>query len=182
MLQFYYDFLDRYLDLVNFQMCEMDTDSTYITITGNSVECLVEPELITKFEQDKCNWFPRTDTPERKAHDKRTSGLFKGEWEDQGIFGLCSKTYSCFGAKDKFYCEGVNKKCNDIKKEKYLDVLLTKKNSPRVNLGLCVVNNIMYTDTQVRCAFSYLHPKTKSFRRWGQYPASGYLSFVCKCL
>lgn len=38
MLQFYYDFLDRYLDRVNFQMCEMDTDSTYITITGNSVE------------------------------------------------------------------------------------------------------------------------------------------------
>lgn len=138
MLQFYYDFLDRYLDHVNFQMCEMDTDSTYITITGNSVECLVEPELITKFEQDKCNWFPRTDTPERKAHDKRTSGLFKVEWEDQGIFGLCSKTYSCFGAKDKFYCEGVNKKCNDIKKEKYLDVLLTKK-IVLVSILVCVL-------------------------------------------
>lgn len=84
--------------------------------------------------------------------------------------------------KDKFFCNGVNKKCSDIKKEKFLDVLLTKKNSPGVNRGLCVVNNTMYTETQVRCAFSYFHPKTQRFRRWGQYPASGYLSFVCKCL
>ena len=82
MLQFYYDFLDRYLDRVNFQMCEMDTDSAYTTITGNSVESLVKPELIVQFEQDKCNCFPGTDTPERKAYDKRTPGLFKVEWED----------------------------------------------------------------------------------------------------
>ena len=27
MLQFYYDFLDKYLDRADFQMCEMDTDS-----------------------------------------------------------------------------------------------------------------------------------------------------------
>ena len=53
-------------------MCKMDTYSAYITITGNSVESLVKPELIAEFKQDKCNWFPRTDTPERKAYDKRT--------------------------------------------------------------------------------------------------------------
>lgn len=50
-----------------------------------------------------------------------------------------------FGVKDKFFCNGVNKKRSDIKKEKFLDVLLTKKNSPGVNRGLCVVNNTMYT-------------------------------------
>ena len=55
MLQFYYDFLDRYLDLVDFQMCEMDTDSAYIAITGGSVESLVKPELRVEFDQDKCN-------------------------------------------------------------------------------------------------------------------------------
>ena len=48
---------------------------------------------IKEFEQDKCNWFPRTDTREHKAYDKRTPGLFKVKWEGQGIVGLCSKTY-----------------------------------------------------------------------------------------
>ena len=41
MLQFYYDFLERYLDRVNFQMCERDTDSAYIAISGDSVENLI---------------------------------------------------------------------------------------------------------------------------------------------
>ena len=64
-----------------------------------------------------------------------------------------------FGVKDKFFCNGVNKKCSDIKKEKFLDVLLTKKNSPGVNRGLCVVSNTMYTETQVR--FHTFIPKRK---------------------
>ena len=74
MLQFYYDFLDKHLDRADFQMCEMDTDSAYIAISGDSVESLVKPELREEFQQDKCNWFPRTDTREHKAYDKRTPG------------------------------------------------------------------------------------------------------------
>ncbi|CAH3118846.1 unnamed protein product [Porites lobata] len=161
MLQFYYDFLDKYLDRSDFQMCEMDTDSAYIAIAGESVESLVKPELKAEFEADKCNWFPRTDTPEHKAYDKRTPGLFKVEWEGQGIIGLCSKTYYCFGAKDKFSCKGVDKKCNEINKDKYLQVLLTKQNSSGVNRGFRVVNNTMCTYEQVRDAFSYFYPKRK---------------------
>ena len=45
MIQFYYDFLDKYLDRAEFQMCEMDTDSAYIAISGESVESLVKPKL-----------------------------------------------------------------------------------------------------------------------------------------
>ena len=161
MLQFYYDFLDKYLDRGDFQMCEMDTDSAYIAIAGDSVESLVKHVLREEFHQDKCNWFPRTDTAEHKAYDKRTPGLFKVEWEGEGIIGLCSKTYYCFGAKDKFSCKGVNKKTNEINKEKYLNVLLTKQNSGGVNRGFRVVNNTMYTYTQVRDAFSYFYLKRK---------------------
>ena len=92
MLQFYYDFLDKYLDCADFQMCEMDTDSAYIAIAWDSIESLVKPELREEFQQDKCNWFPRTDTREHKAYYRRTPGLFKVEWEGEGIIGLCSKT------------------------------------------------------------------------------------------
>ena len=78
----------------------MDTDSAYIAISGESVEALVRSELREVFEQEKHQWFPRTDTPEHKAFDKRTLGLFKEEWSREDIIGLCSKTYYCFGACD----------------------------------------------------------------------------------
>ena len=126
MLQFYFDFMDKYLDRSDFQYCEMDTD-----------------------------------TPEHKACDKRTPVLFKEEWSGAGIIGLSSKTYYCFGAYDKFSCKGVNKKTNDINKEKYLNVLLTKQSSAGLNKGFRVVNNSMYTYEQVRDGFSYFYPKRK---------------------
>ena len=83
------------------------------------------------------------------------------EWVGEGIIGLCSKTYYCFGKKDKFSCKGVNKKCNKINKQKYLNVLLTKQNTGGVNRGFRVVDNAMYTYTQVRDAFSYFNPNWK---------------------
>ena len=161
MLEFYFDFIDKYLDRSDFQYCEMDTDSAYIAIAGESVTSLVKPELTEEFEADKHNWFPRSDSPEHRAYDKRTPGLFKTEWEGDGIIGLCSKTYYCFGSQDKFSCKGVNKKCNVIDKDKYLNVLLTKQNSSGVNRGFRVVDNNMYTYEQTRNGFSYFYPKRK---------------------
>ena len=78
-LEFYYDFIDKYLDRADFQMCEMDTDRACIAIAGDSVESLVKLELREEIQQDKCNWFPCTDMPEQKGDDKRTPGLFKVE-------------------------------------------------------------------------------------------------------
>ena len=161
MLEFYYDCVDKYLDRSDFQLCEMDTDSAYMALSGESVESLVKPELREAFEADKANWFPRTDTPEHRAYDKRKPGLFKEEWQGDGIIGLCSKTYYCFGAKDKFSCKGVSKGLNAIDKDKYLNVLLTQRPSSGVNRGFRTVNNTMYTYNQVRDGFSYFYPKRK---------------------
>ena len=139
----------------------MDTDSPYNASAGESVEMLVKPELREQYEQDKSNWFPKTNTTEHRAYDKRTPGLFKVEWEGQGIIGLCSKTYYCFGRKDKFSCKGVNKKCNEINKEKFLNVLLTKQSASGVNRGFRCINNQMLTYNQVRNGFSFFYPKRK---------------------
>ena len=84
-------------------------------------------------------------------------------WRDKELSSCVKKTYYCFGAKDKFSCKGVNKKCNEFNKDKYLNVLLTKQHSAGVNRGFRVVNNTMYTYTQVRDAFSYFYPKRKVF-------------------
>jgi len=161
MLEFYYDCLDKYIARCDFQYVEMDTDSAYIALSGESIDQVVKPELREEFLIDKPNWFPRTDTPEHRAYDKRTPGLFKIEWEGDGIIGLCSKTYYCFGHKDKFSCKGISKKNNRIDKDKYLNVLFSKESESGVNKGFRVVNNEIYTYTQVRDGFSYFYPKRK---------------------
>ncbi|KAK3741920.1 hypothetical protein QZH41_001681 [Actinostola sp. cb2023] len=78
MLEFYYDFMDTFVDRSDFQYLEMDTDSAYIAISGESLEEVVRPELREKFQEEKHLWLPRDDTAENLAYDKRTPGLFKG--------------------------------------------------------------------------------------------------------
>ena len=62
MLQFYYDFLDKYIDRSDFEYCEMDIDSAYIAISGERVEDLVKSDMKDEFNDEKCNWFPRMQT------------------------------------------------------------------------------------------------------------------------
>ena len=139
----------------------MDTHSDHMALSGESVESLVKPELREAFEADSANWFPRTDTPEHRAYDKRKPELFKEEWKGDGMIGLCSKTNYCFGTKDKFSCKGVNKRLNAIDKDKYLEVLLTQRPSSGVNRGFRTANNTVYTYNQVRDGFWYFYPKRK---------------------
>ena len=75
------------------------------------------------------------------AYDKRTPGLFKTKLTGDGMIALCSKTYFCFGAEDKFSCKGVNRKTNNVTKEKYMDVLLTKQSGSGTNRGFRSINN-----------------------------------------
>ena len=89
-------------------MVETDTDSLYLGISSQTFDELVKPELKAEYEQDKGNWFPRTDTKENMAHDKRTPGLFKVEFEGDGIIALCSKSYFCWSNdKSKFSSKGL---------------------------------------------------------------------------
>jgi len=53
MLEFYYDFLDRYFDRRDFELIQMDTDSNYMAISTEKLEDIVKPELQTEFEAKK---------------------------------------------------------------------------------------------------------------------------------
>ena len=53
MLQFYYDFLDKYLDRSDFEHCKMDTDSAYIAISGERVEDLAKSDMKDEFINDE---------------------------------------------------------------------------------------------------------------------------------
>lgn len=78
MLAFYYDFLDVYIPRDCFQLCQMDTDSFYMAISGSSLDDMVPADQRDQFMSIRHHWLPRNDTPENEAHDKRKPGLFKG--------------------------------------------------------------------------------------------------------
>ena len=110
MLEFYYDFLDRYFDRKDFELIQMDTDSNYLAISGKKLEDIVRPEMKAEFEEQKENWL---------AWDKwsgRTPGLFKMECEGERMIALCSKCYYIDdrGDKKKLSAKGMSKKQNDI--------------------------------------------------------------------
>ena len=82
MLEFYYDFLDKYFSRQDFELCYMDTDSFYLAMSGDSLNEIVRPEMKQAHEADKKNWLA-TD----KFSD-RTPGLFKSEFVNTRGGGL----------------------------------------------------------------------------------------------
>ena len=52
MLQFYYDFLDKYIDRRDYELIQMDTDSMYFALSCDTLEEAVKPELLKEFENN----------------------------------------------------------------------------------------------------------------------------------
>ena len=162
MLEFYYDCIDKYIDRTDYQYMYMDTDSAYMALSDN-FEKLIKPELRKEFERDKKLWFPRTDSNENNAHDKRKPGLFKIEYEGSGMVALCSKTYYTWGSKDKFSIKGVqykNDRNNEIlNKEQYKQCLCDKVTRDCQNKGFRYVNGIMKTYEQNKIGLTPIYVK-----------------------
>ncbi|WAR06799.1 hypothetical protein MAR_016757 [Mya arenaria] len=107
MLEFYYDFMDVYVDRRDFEYCEMDTDSAYMAISGKTLEEVIKPDMLEKYKfgllgfcfdsekeaDSQYHWFPHTCCAKHAKYDKRTPGLFKLEYQGDELIGLCSKTY-----------------------------------------------------------------------------------------
>ena len=183
MLQFYYDFSDRYLERPLFQYCEMDTDSAYLALAAESVDALVTPELREHYFRHRSEWLPSECCDDhrneyvrcrlanrpwvgdeacckaRRAYDKRTPGLFKVEWSGDGFVGLCSKTYYCFGPTDKYSNKGLSKRHNDIDKNAFLEVLTNRRSGSVKNRGFRVRHSTVLTYVQERAALTYFYAK-----------------------
>ncbi|XP_057310113.1 uncharacterized protein LOC130648107 [Hydractinia symbiolongicarpus] len=87
MLEFYYDFLDRYVDRQNYEYVYMDTDSAYFAISGDNLRDVVRPELIKQYDEDVKNWLVID------KYSSRTGGLFKEEFIDSRMIALTAKCY-----------------------------------------------------------------------------------------
>ena len=56
MLEFYYNFLDYYLDRRDFELIQMDTDSMYFALAHDTLEEAIQPELRNQFEAENKTW------------------------------------------------------------------------------------------------------------------------------
>ena len=158
MLQFYYDFLDRYLDRKDFELIQMDTDSNYLAISGKTLEEIVKPEMKAEFEQEKKNWL---------AWDKwsgRTPGLFKKEFEGERMIALCSKCYYTEHQTDnqevkkKLSSKGMSKRQNEINWQRFKAALEGNKDMA-TNRGFRMREGNMVTYEQEKLGLSAYYDK-----------------------
>ena len=102
MLQFYYDYLEVYVDRTDFVYCEVDNDSAYMALSGSDLASVVKPDMKDCYQRvlSGCcqhdvdpEWFPRTCCSQHGKYDKGTLKLFKVEYEGDVMIGLYSKSY-----------------------------------------------------------------------------------------
>jgi hypothetical protein len=55
MLEFYYQFIDKCIDISEFELLEMDTDSNYFAFSEDSIEKLIKPEMRHEYAMDNYN-------------------------------------------------------------------------------------------------------------------------------
>jgi hypothetical protein len=163
MLQFYYDFIDKYIERSDYQYMYMDTDSAYMALS-DSFEKLIKPELRKEFELERNKWFPQTDTPENAAYDKRKPGLFKEEYNGDGMVALCSKMYYCWGCKDKkdkYSSKGTQQTRNKdiLNKENYKSCLDKSETINCQNGGIRYIGKAMKTYVQDKIGLSPVYVK-----------------------
>ena len=59
MLQFYYNFIDKYINREDFELTEMDTDGNYFAFSEDRIDKLIKPHMREEYENDKYNYLPR---------------------------------------------------------------------------------------------------------------------------
>ena len=104
-LEFYYDFLNKYFSRQDFELCYMDTDSLYLPMSGDSLDEIVRPEMRQAYEADKKNWLA-TD-----KFSERAPGLFKFEFVGKRDVWLTAKCYLVQNEanEDKYSCKSISR-------------------------------------------------------------------------
>jgi hypothetical protein len=170
----------------DFQYVEMDTDSAYMALSGDSLDDVVKPEMKVSFYQNYGDWFPKPFCPRHRddfvacktrgqewnmdpcceavrKYDLRTPGLFKEEFGGTGIVALNPKTYFCWddddGGKYKYSSKGLSKRSNRLTKEAFMGVLTDKTPVRGVNKGFVRKDNTTYTYDQLKTGLTYFYGK-----------------------
>ena len=155
MLQFYYEFLDFYLDRRDFELIQMDTDSMYFALSHEKLEDAIRPGYETQFEEEKKRWLAWNKWSNREP------GLFKLEKEATSGIALCSKCYHMEDqatGKAKVSSKGVNKRQNEMRRERFERALAGDRDVV-VNWGFRMRDGAMYTYEQRKLGLSAYYDK-----------------------
>ena len=173
MLEFKYDFMDKFCMKNTFEYLEMDTDSAYMALAGQKLEDIVMPskrQTLLKQKMGHCGskaftaeqgFFPRECCNEHIKYDRRTPGLFKVEAEGTSMIALCSKTYILKQADDrvKFSCKGMNKARLESPYAAFNAVLQSGKPYQGTNQGFRTRQGTIYTYEQEKSGLAYFYCK-----------------------
>ena len=150
MLQFYYGFLDYYVDRRDFELIQMDTDSLYFPLSHDTLEEAVIPECLKKLNAEKKDWLSWNKWSSRKPR------LFKVESEGTRAIALCSKCYFVENedsGKAKVSSKGIFKTQNELTWQCYEETLAGIKDMA-TNRGFRMRDSFMYTYQQRKLGLS----------------------------
>ena len=155
MLEFYHDFVDRFIDRSDYELIQMDTDSLYMAISSGDIDDIIKPELRETYEKMKPSFLPTTE------YAVRTPGLFKKEFTANRMIALTSKCYYADNEKkSKISCKGVNKRQNEKTWESYLAALNGSIDKAR-NIGFRRDGSRMITYDQEKLGLSAYYDKRR---------------------
>ena len=156
MLEFYYDFLDKFCDRRDFELIQMDTDSFYMALSAEDFDDIIKPEMKELYKEEKKNWLVTDE------YSKRVPGLFKPEFRGKRMIALTSKCYYADSGRDegvkKFSCKGVSRRHNEMNWERYKKALFGSLDKAR-NIGFRKRDNHIVTYEQSKLGLSAYYDK-----------------------
>ena len=165
MLEFYYDFLDKFCDRRDFELIQMDTDSFYMALSAEDFDEIIKPEMKKLYfgdgaqlgsEAEKKNWLVTDE------YSKRVPGLFKAEFQGKRMIALTSKCYYADSGGDegikKFSCKGVSRRQNEMNLGRYRKALFGSLDKAR-NIGFRKRDNHIVTYEQSKLGLSAYYDK-----------------------
>ena len=154
MLEFYYDFLDKFCDRRDFELIQMDTDSFYMALSANDFDDIIKPDLKELYKDEKKKWLVTDE------YSKRVPGLFKPEFKEKRMIALTSKCYFADNgdSKAKFSCKGVSRRQNKMSWERYKNALFGALDKV-TNIGFRKKENHIVTYEQTKLGFSAYYDK-----------------------
>ena len=160
MLEFYYDFLDKFCGRRDFELIQMDTDSFYMALSAEDFDDIIKPEMKELYKEEKKKWLVTDE------YSKRVPGLFKPEFKGKRMIALTSKCYYAdnetgggAGAKPgsvkKFSCR---RRQNEMSWERYKNALFGALDKV-ANIGFRKKENHIVTYEQSKLGLSAYYDK-----------------------
>ena len=155
MLEFYYDFVDKFCDRRDFEVTQMDTDSLYMALSAEDFDEIIRPDLKELYKEEKPKWLVTDE------YSKRVPGLFKPEFKGKRMIALTSKCYFADNGEEsipKLSCKGVSRRQNKMSWERYKNALFGALDKV-TNIGFRKKENHIVTYEQTKLGLSAYYDK-----------------------